>query len=389
MVFLYFIYLLVLILIIFYLIFKYKYKFWILQPVFHLYDFHYYLTKPQIINYSLPELNKYVDFFHIKFYSIDEHLDKNLLHKSLFLIQNNYYRNNQNIYLPHIKNFYPYFLGHNTFSFLSVYYSSKLYKNHKEIIEHQYPIGVMTSRPLEIFFKSKRIMAYYVDYLCVEKSYRKKGIAPKIIQTHEYAQRHKNPNIQVSLFKREGELTGIVPLCVYKTNCYYLANLFEEKIIHPSIQIIAVDKQNFNYLVSFIKETDHFECKILPHFANLLHLIESKNVKIYISLQNNEIESAFFYRRTCCYYKGKEIVSLFASIKSNLISASTFVSYFNKTINLLSKHFYYLAIEQISDNIILTKYYQNEDVLSSSPTAYFLYNYIQPTIKSSNVLLLN
>lgn len=389
MVFIYFIYLLILILIILYLIFKYKYKFWILQPVFHYYDFTYYFSKSQIINYSLPEINKYVDFFHIRFYTIDDNLDKNLLHKSLFLIQNNYYRKDQNIYLPQIKNFYPYFLGHNSYSFLSIYYSSKMYKNHKQIIEHQYPVGVMTSRPLEFITKTNKLMVYYVDYLCIEKNFRKKGIAPKIIQTHEYAQRHKNTNIHVSLFKREGELTGIVPLCVYKTNCYYLANLYQEKTISPSIQIIEVDKQNFNYLIDFIKDVTQFECKILSHYSNILHLIDSKNIKIYISLQNNEIESAFFYRKTCCFYKHKEIVSLFASIKSNSISNSTFLTYFNKTIKLLTKNFYYLAIEELSDNVLITKYFQNEDVLSSSPTAYFFYNYIYPTTKASNVLIIN
>ena len=59
--------------------------------------------------------------------------------------------------------------------------------------------------------------AFYVDNLCVHKDMRNKGIAPKIIQTHEYIQRHKNKNICVSLFKREGNLTGIVPLTIYTT----------------------------------------------------------------------------------------------------------------------------------------------------------------------------
>ena len=38
--------------------------------------------------------------------------------------------------------------------------------------------------------KESKFKAYYVDYLCVDILYRKKNIAPQLIQTHHYNQRH-------------------------------------------------------------------------------------------------------------------------------------------------------------------------------------------------------
>ena len=61
---------------------------------------------------------------------------------------------------------------------------------------------------------------YYVDNLCVHPLYRNKNIAPQMIQTQEWFQRQNNKKIKVSLFKREGDLTGIVPLTVYNNNSY-------------------------------------------------------------------------------------------------------------------------------------------------------------------------
>ena len=44
---------------------KIKYRFWSAQPVFHIYDFHYWLFSPDYINKSLPEKNKFTNFKNI------------------------------------------------------------------------------------------------------------------------------------------------------------------------------------------------------------------------------------------------------------------------------------------------------------------------------------
>jgi hypothetical protein len=121
-------------------------------------------------------------------------------------------------------------------------------------------IAVITGRPLHITFfntnKSNKIKGeldvYYIDYLCVDKLHRKKNIAPQLIQTHEYNQSHLNRNICVSLFKREEELTGIIPLTVYKTYCFNMRNWFKPQDLSAKIQLLNGDKQNIYYLYNFI-----------------------------------------------------------------------------------------------------------------------------------------
>ena len=60
----------------------------------------------------------------------------------------------------------------------------------------------MTGRPLHVVINNgmndAKFDVYYIDYLCVDKSYRKKGIAPEVIQTHYYNQSHINKNITVN-----------------------------------------------------------------------------------------------------------------------------------------------------------------------------------------------
>ncbi len=44
---------------------KIKYKFWAYQPVFHYYDFCYWVLEKGIINKDLPETNKFCNFFNV------------------------------------------------------------------------------------------------------------------------------------------------------------------------------------------------------------------------------------------------------------------------------------------------------------------------------------
>ena len=84
-----------------------------------------------------------------------------------------------------------------------------------EVYELEEIRGLITGRPVFLCENGKRRPIYYVDYLCVHKSHRKKDIATKLIATYFYEQRHRVPAIKSCLFKREGKLLNIVPLCTY------------------------------------------------------------------------------------------------------------------------------------------------------------------------------
>jgi len=196
-----------------------------MQPVFHFYDIYYWFINVGIIRHELPEKNRYVNFTNIKTHEYDK-VAENIFKQLVILIQLNYLQNKENTFSPTKDNIIPYFIGHNNSTFWSYYLEPEVIidsKTNKTFNENKL-IGVITSRPLHVNIKKATFDVYYVDYLCVHKSFRKRNIAPQLIQTHEYTQSHNNKKIVVSLFKREEELTGIIPLTVYQTYCFNMRN---------------------------------------------------------------------------------------------------------------------------------------------------------------------
>ena len=381
---------------------KLKYGFWCSQPVFHCYDIHYMMFPPGIINDSLPVKNRYTNFKEIDTVVFSE-VSELQVTRFINFIKYNYLRNNENIFSPEKDNVLPYFKGHNSPSFFSFYLKDVLINDitNKNIISDKKIIGVMTSRPFHVLIPSKQdgvkdtaFDVYYVDYLCVDREFRKKGIAQQIIQTHEYNQRHVNSKICVSLFKREDELTGIMPLCVYKTYGYSVDKWHKPEILHSQYSVIEVTSQNMWIVVDFLKRnTKSFDIIINPEIANLLFLIETGNMHIYSILNNNDIKCLYFFKKTCTSIeKNKEVLTCIASITSDELADDIFIHGFKIVFwQIAEKHNYgFAAIENISHNYkLITNINIKTKPLVVSPTAYFFYNYGCNPFKPDRVLIID
>jgi hypothetical protein len=222
--------------------------------------------------------------------------------------------------------------------------------------------------------------------------YRKKGIAPQIIQTHEYNQRHLNKNVVVSLFKREDELTGIVPLCVYSTYGFSVNKWTKPPELHALYKLLEINSQNFHFLFDFIKNNSKkFGIVINAEVTNIIELIKTKNIFIYVILLDDEIICAYFYRKSCTFIeKNMEVLSCFASI--NNTDNNTFIQGFKISFwKIAAENFFgFSAIEEISHNhIIIDNLKIKTAPLVISPTAYFFYNFAYPTFPSDKVLIIN
>jgi GNAT superfamily N-acetyltransferase len=380
-----------------------KFGFWALQPVFHVYNLTYFIWPPGIINYVLPETNKFTNFKNIETIIYSELSDLKI-NKFVNFVKIHYLQNKENTYSPKKKNIIPYFNSHNSKSFFSFYTEDILLNDLKKgtIIEDKKIIGIITGRPVHITINSKnntnninngKFDAYYVDYLCVDKSYRKKGIAQQIIQTHHYNQSHINKNVVVSLFKREDELTGIVPLCVYSTYGFHVKKWTKPINLHSMYTILEISEQNFYFLLDFIKiNNKNFDIIIKSDISNIIELIKTKNIFVYVILINDEIISAYFYRKSCTFIeKGLEVLSCFASI-NNCESEEIFIHGFKisfwKTAE--KNNFGFAAIESIShNNVIINNLLLKTNPLVVSPTAYFFYNFAYNTFKAEKVLIIN
>ena len=391
----------ILLIILFFAYVRLKYKFWALQPVFHFYDMHYWFINVGVIHKELPEKNKYVSLKKIRtleYEKIDELTKKQII----TLIRLNYFRNNENKYDPKEKNIVPYFVGHSSKSFWSYFSEPDLLMDNKtgKTIEENNIIGVITSRPLHVKINSVRkdsdFDVYYVDYLCVNKNWRKKNIGPQLIQTHEYNQSYKNRNICVSLFKREEELTGIIPLTLYKTYCFDINKLYFENKLQPKVTLLTGDNQNMYYLYNFLNEMkEKWDIMIYPEISNIIELVTTKNLFIKMLVINGNIEAVYIFRKTCTYIeKEKEVLSCISSIyNKDIMTREEFIGGFN--ISLWSiietdKNYNYVTIEDISDNTcIINNICIRVYPMVISPMAYFFYNFAYSPFKSEKCLIIN
>jgi hypothetical protein len=409
---LYFIGVIISLVILFFIFIRIKYRFWAVQPVYHFYDIYYMFFNVGIIRHELPEKNRYTNFTDIETIPVtklleDDPLMKVKLTDFMDLIQLNYLRNQDNTFFPEKDNIIPYFEGHNVPSFFSFFWQPDVLMDVKTgtTIDKKMLVGAITSRPLVVtIWKTNnpeivKFETYYVDYLCVKKGFRKKNIAPQLIQTHEYNQCHKNQNICVSLFKREGELTGIVPLTAYKTFVFDMKNWREPpKPLHAKTTLLVGDSQNMYYLYNFINELtsdkkySKYDITIIPEMTNMVSLVKSKNMYIYMLLTDMEIEAVYIFKKTCTNIeKGKELLSLIASI--NTVKLTKFIQGFKNAlweILLNYPNYHYLAIEDISDNkYIINNIKEKTYPTFESPTAYFFYNYARSPFSSEKALIIN
>ena len=395
----------ILCIILFFSYIRLKYKFWSIQPVFHFYDVYYWFINVGIIRHELPEKNRYVNLKQITT-KLFENVDELTIKQLVILIRLNYLRNNENTFSPKKENIVPYFIGHNTKTFWSYYLEPELLIDNKtgSTINEKKIIGVITSRPLHVRINGGRkdsvFDVYYVDYLCVHRGYRKKNIAPQMIQTHEYNQSLQNRNICVSLFKREEELTGIIPLTVYKTYCFNMVNWKQPEQMDARISVLTGDKQNMYYLYNFINEmtknevTNKWDITIYPEISNLMELVATKNLFVKMLVVNGNIEAIYIFRKTCTFIeKEKEIISCIVSIKGTKMKISEFIKGFKVSLwSIIKDHknFGYLTIEDISDNTcIINNICIRTYPMVISPMAYFFYNFAYSPFKPEKCLIIN
>lgn len=413
---LYFLGAIFLLVVLFFIFIRMKYRFWAVQPVYHFYDVYYLFFNIGIIRHELPEKNRYTNFKDIETITSEKVLGDDSIMKAkltsfMDLIQLNYLRNEDNTFLPEKENIIPYFEGHNSPSFFSFFWEPDVLIDVKTntTIDTKMLVGAITSRPLTVtIYKTTnpepvKFDIFYVDYLCVKKGFRKKNIAPQLIQTHEYNQCHINKNICVSLFKREGELTGIIPLTVYQTYVFDMKNWVKPpEELHSKTTLLVGDSQNMYYLYNFINELtnshSHSHCKwditIIPEMTNLVSLVKSKNMYIYMLLNDMEIEAVYIFKKTCTNIeKRKEMLVLIGSIKTTNQKLTKFIQGFKNAlweILLNNPNYHYLAIEDVSDNkYIIDNIKEKTHPTFESPTAYFFYNYARSPFDSNKALIIN
>lgn len=376
-------YILIIILIILLLIaiYKLKYPFWSKQPVFHFHNIKYWIIPPGIIQHKKPEKNKFYDP-NIYFNSYEKTPVK-LKSQFAYFIKRFYLPNKEEKYSPSKMDVLNFLKYHNRKAYLSIMFDKN---NLKKII------GTMSTRPLDCYIKNKKLQLQYVDFLCVHKKYRKKGLAPKIIYSH-YVNSRYNESDYVYLFKREGDTTSIVPLTIYNNYLFNILNWDKQvKFDEPSIRTILITEQTFKYFVYVYERLmkSKFNCIITPNLNHLQLLVKNKQIFIAVTLIGDEAYDCFIFHNTYTTYNGNRSMELICSFKET--DESVFVLSFMCSITLIYKTIVFtrLFIENTSNNnVILKNLMDNYEPISKSKTSYYFYNFGYRPFYSNDVFIIN
>jgi hypothetical protein len=384
---LYYIIIILWILIIIYGYLKVKYRFWYNQPIFHVYDLHYYLY-PGIIDNELPEKeNMFNNFKNIKTLPFDKVTEKD---EFILFIQNNFLRNKNFNYVPKKENIIPYLTGlHGGDVFLSLYKRERMIHEQDDSTEI---LASMISYPIQIRINNQKMNAYYVDYLCVDSDHRKKNIAPQMIQTHHYYQRHLNKNITVSVFKREGKLNLAIPICVYTSYGFSISNMRLTKL-PININLIEVGKNNITHLFDFMQlNNTKFDIFLSTYISNVLELIKTENIYVYMLIQEQNVLAVYYFKKLCTYLQhDKEVLVCYASVNC-CKNEDIFIEGMYHSIQNIIKRFpkyVQLYIEGLSDNyILINDLHKMAKPIYQIISAYFFYNLANPSFQPEKTLIL-
>jgi hypothetical protein len=375
---------------------KLKYPFWNTQPVFHTYDFwRYWIKSPIIIQHRYPTKTKYCDFKRIE--TID-YLETSDLQKQEFidLLQSYYIPDESALFVFNLENLDAYMTGHSIPSYLS-FYNEDFYikKDINEIETLKKPIGGISSRSIDLFFKENSIKAYFLEFICIKREKSDKNLSRFLIQTQEYRQRQLNMNsvlesrenetpVSASIFKKEVDLCqGIVPLVEYDTKIWIIKNESLKKLPNHFI-LIEIGGENIDILIDFLEiSKTKFDVFGIAEIGNLVGLIQKRIIMVYCIQKAKDIYAAYFFRDSRIFYEGKGVmVSLFSSINNSNSLDLFYMGFLQSLRSILKKMpiFQLLMIENISDNVIIYERYSETNMYSfeKSVSAYYLYNYVVP-----------
>lgn len=388
-----------------------KLKFWNTQPVFHIYNLKYWLRPPGIISTEPPAVNKYVNLVNNRLIKVEtEHTTGSStaeieIKRICNFIKDNYIIHQAARYEPSVEDIMAYLQCSNQPAFFNIYQEPKLLfeKGTLTGTTEEEIISVISARCLNLSFlkkgnKIKTCQLYYIDNLCVKSEYRKKGIAPQVIQTLHYNISRINPKVNIYMFKREGELVAIVPLVCYDTHCFDISHFNETSlttILNPALTCIEITVNQLNLLINFINEQmKNFECVILPDVSNIMNLLKLEKLQIYGILFNGELIAVYVFRPLELYYAEKKTIECIGIIANSAWKENeVLITGFNLSllkVKTRNKVDIILMEETANSQVVIKAMYAQPQIIFKfkNPTAFFLFNYACYSIENYKTLLI-
>lgn len=373
---------------------KVRDPFWYNQPVHHVYDIFSRFKNNTIINLNPPETNQYVNIINVKTERIDG-MAKDEIACACDFVATNFLREKDFIeYKPTESNIMGYLDSNNHPSYISVYKcpSMKYDEKTKKYSDVDELYSVMTARPLKVTLTGiMPFPTYYVDHLCVLPEMRGKGIAAKSIQTFYYNVSRDYAKIRTYLFKREGKLTGIVPLTVFNIIGFDIISIPRIAFPYDAYKLIQITGENISILVDFVNyKKSYFKCTILPDLSNLLNNIKLNNIAVYGIFLQGDVIAVYIFRDSATFYGNKKATELLCSAEE--CDTNIFVAGFTQALRIHCNETGCdkIIMDATGGNIIISNYCAKVNITPFVITigAYYFYNYITQTIPPSKCFIL-
>ena len=382
---------------------KLKYPFWNNQPVFHRYDYwRFFYSIPFVLQKYRPHKTKYCDFENIK---TMDYLEIGQKEKATIVdvLQCYYIPSESVIHTFKDADLDAILTGQLETSYISIYIENeyKAISNTKigenaEIQTIPKTIGTICSHSLTFYYKEPTqksvgyvdMPIYFIDYLCVNRKKDTKTLSRKLLQTHEYNQRLRNPKVLVSLLKKEIELfDGIIPLVEYQTVTFELRNIHFPPL-PPHFEVLEINAENLDILLDFLfvqKQNPVFEIIIYPDIGSITAEIKQRILHIYCLRNGSEIYGMYFLKDAKMQYENDKEINTLQLVGSIANSDSTelfYLGYLHGLRQIIKRNitFKYIMMEQIGHNCALFTYWREKHTpINNSDTAYYLYNMVYPT----------
>jgi hypothetical protein len=410
-----------------------KYPFWNQQPVFHTYDYWRFLYSIPFLVYPFRPIKK--KFYDSTFIKTIPYLECCPEEKKqmLNLIQCYYITANDQILHTMDEAAIDAVLsgGSEEPTFLSFYYSpfpiapSNILASSIQDEEIRTPIAVVLSRYINIIVfnqqnsngvlfeflnsltkqtpSSEKYPAYLVDYQTVHREYPNiVKLNRTLLQTHEYNQRIKNPNISVTVIKKEIDLfDGVIPLVQYTTSTYVL----QKKRFPPlpsHFYISQINMSNTDILIDFfysiqtLERSAYFDLtpaniptiRMISDISTLIAMIKANILFAFCLRKAEKIYAFYFWKDAKTQYMlendtaGDTLQSI-ATMAIELDSNSRlFYLGFLHALYAIRKQrpsYRILLLEEIGDTKGIHKQWRTKHIpMFSTMTAYYTYNLICP-----------
>lgn len=341
----------------------------------HVYSIFSYFRKSGYIK-PLPLNNKYSAPLHIATIKSNELTEPVKLGICSMLSRN---FNSETEYNFTSDTFLPLLNNHDTECFVSLYY------------KYSHIIGCITGRPLTLYTKSLTTPLYYIDYLCVDKDMRKKGIAYSLMQTHEHNQRNYVNNVQYSLFKRNTCIPAVVHF--FSSKLYgFKTNLFKPCSFNGNITFERITSSTLHEFYEYIKDNrSNFKYAIIPSMSHIAGLIKSKYLVIYVIKDKDNIINVYIFRNVDIMKHNHTTLELCCSVMAkptdDIMNYSGLCSILSEVSNIYPN----VCIENTSHNGKLLTNIMEQNHLSpyiQSSCWYYMYNYHIRSVSASDILLI-